>query len=100
MSEDRTIELVIRVLTVGGQHVDHRYSMPSDDKEAEETINGLANMMLRAITPKTSAIVWFDSPLILYNPDNIIGIRTDILGLEKDKHIFGTRLKKKLGLNL
>ncbi len=100
MSEDRTIQLTIRVLTVGGQHVDHRYTMPSDDKEAEEAINGLANMILRAITPKTSAIVWFDSPLILYNPDNIIGIRTDILSAEKDKQIFGIRLKNKLGLTL
>jgi hypothetical protein len=98
MPEERTLALIVRVITVVGQNIDHRYIMPSDDKEAERTIDSLANMIMRAMAPKASALVWFDGPFIVYNPDNILGIRTDLVGSEQDKHIFETKLKKKLGL--
>jgi aspartyl aminopeptidase len=98
MPEERTLPLIVRVITVVGQNIDHRYTVPSDDKEAEKSIDSLANMIMRAMAPKASAIVSFDNPLIVYNPDNILGIRTDLVGSEQDNHIFETKLKKKLGL--
>ncbi len=98
MTEERHLQLIVRVLTVGGQNLDHRYIMPSDDKEGEELVEKLTRMIIRAMSPKTPLLVWFDNPLIVYNPDNILGIRTDLVGSEQDKKAVGGRVKEKLGL--
>jgi len=100
MVEERNLQLIVRVLTVGGQNLDHRYLLPSDDKEAEEIVGKLATMIARAMSPKTSVLVWFDNPLIVYNPDNILGIRTDLVGSEQEKRAIGAQVKMKLGLIL
>jgi hypothetical protein len=50
------------------------------------------------MAPKASLLVWFDNPLIVYNPDNILGIRTEFVGSEQDKKVIGARVKEKLGL--
>lgn len=98
MVEERNLQLIVRVLTVGGQNIDHRYILPSGEKEAEKFADDLAGMIKRAMAPKSSALVWFDSPLIVYNPDNILGIRTDLLGSEQEKRAMGIQMKVKLGL--
>ena len=98
MTEEKNLQLLVRVMIVGGQAVDHRYILPSDDKKAEEVVGKLANMLTRAMAPKTSLLVWFDNPMTLYNPDNIVGIRTNLVGSEQDKMSFDNQLKAKLGL--
>ncbi|HXZ94734.1 MAG TPA: hypothetical protein VEG28_02345 [Dehalococcoidia bacterium] len=98
MTEEKNLQLLVRVMTVGGQTTDHRYILPSDNKKAEEFVEKLANMIARAMAPKTSQLVWFDSPMIVYNPDNILGIRANLVGSEHDKTSFDNQLKAKLGL--
>jgi hypothetical protein len=98
MADEKILQLIVKVLTVGGQSIDHRHLIPSDEKEASRAIDKLANMIMRAMAPKSSVLVWFDNPLIVYNPDNIIGIRTELVGTEQEKLAMGTQVKSKLRL--
>ena len=98
MPEERTTQLLVRILTISGQTIDHRYFIPSDDSEADKVVDKAATMIMRAMAPKTSALVWFDNPSIVYNPDNILGIRTDLVASEQDKKTVGNMIRKKLGL--
>jgi hypothetical protein len=100
MPEERTTQLLVRILTISGQTIDYRYFIPSNDNEAENVVDKAANMITRAMAPKTSALVWFDNPPIVYNPDNILGIRTDLVASEQDKKTIGNMIRKKLGLAL
>jgi hypothetical protein len=100
MPEERTTQLLVRILTISGQTIDHRYFIPANDNEAENVVVKAANMIMRAMAPKTSALVWFDNPPIVYNPDNILGIRTDLVASEQDKKTIGNMIRKKLGLAL
>ena len=97
-TEKKNLQLILRVMTVGGHTTDHRYFMPSDDMKAEEFIEKLSSIITRAMAPKTSLLIWFDNPLIVYNPDNIIGIQPNLVGSEQDKTTFDNRLKAKLRL--
>jgi len=98
MADEKTQQLIVRVLTVGGQTIDHRNPIPTDEKEASRAIDKLAHMIMRAMAPKSSVLVWFDNPLIVYNPDNILGIRTELVGTEQEKQTIGTEVKSKLRL--
>ena len=100
MPEERTTQLLVRILTISGQTIDHRYFIPPDDSEANNVVDKAANMIMRAMAPKTSALVWFDNPAIVYNPDNILGIRTDLVASEQDKKTIGNMIRKKLELAL
>lgn len=95
MAEDETLQLIIRVLTLGGQEIDHRYVL-CDSNESEKVIDNVVDMITAAMTPKISTPVWFEYPFIVYNPDNIFGIRTECLGSMEQGKAVRDEIKMKL----
>ena len=66
--------------------------LPQDDS------GEIGQVIMRAMIPKTSVLVWFDSLPIVNDIGNIFGIRTDFAGLEQVRKTICPDLRMKLGL--
>lgn len=90
---------LVKVYLVGGKEITHTYSLPKLGEEWDKLVEDIIDRT-EILSRSRSGLLWFDNPLVTYNPENVLGIELSTIGvkeLEKLNEILRKAQTKKAG---
>lgn len=97
MSEQKeTMRALYTVLLTDGREICHGYNVSSDYEEACKFIDGMTETLSDALMKRNPPTLFLQNPSILYNVDNVIGVRVDFIGPKKLEELT-KRLSRRAG---
>ena len=96
-SEQKPIKGTFTVLLVGGQRITHTYDAPLSYNEAKEFVERLVGHIAEAMTRGKARFLYFESPHICYNPDNVLGVEYTFIEAKEFEEAIRKAQRKAMG---
>ncbi len=97
MSEQaKAVRAIFTVFLTDGREICHRYDLSSDYEEVVKFVDGMTERVGDALVKRKPPALFLNNPSILYNVDNVIGVRMDFIGPKKLEELM-KRLNERTG---